>query len=141
MQIKYIERPISAHIAELTLAQEGMSELFDNGWGYRGLTINWDDQAIVAYVRDEPVGIILFSESKFTGAININHGYVAPPYRHEGIYKALWDKLVKVTKEKGFRYIDSGHNIANTRMESIFKARGARPISIAYEYEVEYDED
>lgn len=102
--------------ANLELVQEGYSEYVFN--------VGWDNQVLVAFVGDYPVGVLVYSKEDYAKRWFINLGYVAPPLRNKGVYKALWNKLVELAAAAGTVQIDGITHIDNAPMRAVAEKQG-----------------
>lgn len=106
------------------------------GDGYAQL-LSWDQEAIVTTDGDLPVGIIIFMENRGFRAINVYLGWVESSHRGLGIYRRMWDELVRVARTRdGIARIQGVTKVENEAMRAVAKALGRVEESINLNYEL-----
>ena len=87
------------------LALKGATEIIEDGFGDSVLLVQWDHEAIIGYVADEPVGVITFSHTKWVRQLDVSIGYVRPEFRRMGLYRAMWSALVAEAQRRAIPVI------------------------------------
>jgi GNAT superfamily N-acetyltransferase len=97
---------------------------------------SWDHQAIVAFSAELPVGVITYTHEKWRRLVWVHLGYVIPELRRHGIYRMLWDRVIKSAQKLGAVEIHGGTHVDNVAMLECVKRLGRRPISITTRFVV-----
>lgn len=118
------------------LVHEGSAELARQEWLLPGTySANWSNQALVAFLNNEPVGIICVEEEDRTKNWSISLGYVSLGYQQSGIYTEMWNRLLEIAKEKGVPVIWSSVHMDNIPMMR-FREKHSQKIHVTFQTEV-----
>ena len=120
----------------LKLAMQGNLEVIDAGFCPDLLLFNWDNDAIVAFVDDTPVGVITFSHIVHLKQIDIGIGYVDPVHRGSSVYREMWDALVVHGRTLGVAEISGTTHIRNDVMRQVADALGRTTEALILSYKV-----
>ena len=77
---------------------------------------NWDHQAVVAFSGDMPVGVMTYTHEKWKKVLWVHLGFVVPELRRHGIYKLLWERVVKAAQKLGAAEIQGSTHVDNSAM-------------------------
>ncbi len=119
-------------VASAELAMKGWLPLTDLP-GYYG------DGAILAEVYGQAVGFITYRSTEKTGTLSLIFGWVEPKHRNKGVYRKLWDELVKYAQEKKFTRIDGTTHAGNLPMRACFEHLGRKEMWVTSVYYVKPD--
>ncbi|PSL50265.1 acetyltransferase (GNAT) family protein [Chitinophaga niastensis] len=101
-----------------------------------------DGACLLAYSDDTPAGFIFAyleeaDESRiedYTGdTLYVSDGYVAQPFRRQGIYRLLNEELERMYIEQGIRRIVRYTLTNNHRMQQFLAAKDYEPVRLVYE--------
>jgi hypothetical protein len=109
------------------LASRGVLELIEGGLAEPLLFLNWDDLAITACrdgLNDIPIGVIVYQHVKWTKTLLIKLGYVSKAWRGMGVYRTIWNELVKKAQELEAVHIMSSTHVRNHDMRDASRALG-----------------
>lgn len=112
------------------------AELYAEGLAPPELVGNWDNQAIVAFAAEIPVGVITYSHEKWRNLVWIHLGYVAPEARRRGLYRLMWDRVVKAAQKLGAAEIHGGTHVDNKAMLACARALGREPLFVTTRFVV-----
>ena len=111
----------------LPLVAKMSAELYENGWGPPSGTPGYfADEVISASVDGRVVGFISSRIEDKTGSLWVMGGYVLPEYRRLGIYRRLWEELVKFGNEKGCTRIEGTTHMGNSPMRGFYRSVGRK---------------
>jgi GNAT superfamily N-acetyltransferase len=114
------------------LFHEAYAELRHENWVSPSINIHWEDEALVAYYADFPVGMITFVEQKFDKSIFIKMAYVRHNYRTQGVYRELYAKLREMAKERKVMLIIGVTDINNKPAQKAMEGVGRKAQYITY---------
>lgn len=122
----------------LVLAIEAHYELMKAGLSNPMQMVGWDNSAILARTEGHlrtgtimiPAGVITFEHAKWQKRVYIQLGYVKPEYRRQGIYRAMWDELVRKARELNAKQIMGVVSAQNHDMLAAAKSLGRYQHSI-----------
>lgn len=98
--------------------------------------VAWDDHAVVAYDRDELVGILTYAVLDWRSGVAIKLAYVRPAYRRRGTYRELWNRLVTACRGKGIRRIEGTVGTENAAMRAVAARLGRSETSVNLSFTV-----
>lgn len=123
------EMGYAAHVFAMMLGQNQCDARFN--------MLHWEDEAIVFRDTSNNIaGIITFMEEKYNKRIWIKLGYVNQDTRAKGVYRAMWDKLVLIGRERDFTSIGGSTHIDNLVMRAVAKSFGRTEISVTLEFKL-----
>jgi GNAT superfamily N-acetyltransferase len=111
-------------------------EMLAQGTAPQELIGGWDQQAIVALAGDVPVGVITYSHEKWRKLVWIHLGYVVPELRRKGIYRMLWERVVKAAQKLEAAEIHGGTHVHNTAMLECARRLGRAPLFVTTRFQV-----
>jgi GNAT superfamily N-acetyltransferase len=121
----------------LPLAVFGWAELLHEGLCTLATTaVCWDHKAIVAFVDDEPVGVLTWTDANWANEIWINLAYVSPEYRHQGIHTEMFDALKAKARELKRPTISSATHVSNDAARGAMRAQGREEVGTMLTYHV-----
>lgn len=120
----------------MKLLAKGWHELLEHGFTDSIVMLGWDDQGIMATLDGTPIGVIAFSESTGDDTLWIKIGYVVPTYRRCGVYRQMWDALVKLARERKLKEIQGATDPRNERMIRVNERLGRSVRALFYKYEL-----
>jgi GNAT superfamily N-acetyltransferase len=85
---------------------------------------HFQDEAVCAYRGAEAVGVISWRKTDGGAEVWICMGYVLPQFRRCGIYRRLWEALIRHARKIGAVRIGSATNLANKEMRAFYRASG-----------------
>ena len=100
------------------------------------LTLHGSYRVVAAYLGKEVVGAIVFYPYMEDTSFYVALGYVARDRRRQGVYTALWKKLVAIAKREDMITVDGSTVPGNRAMQAAYTKLGRKPYSITYEYRV-----
>lgn len=103
----------------------------------RELPFGWDARGLVAYVRDEPAGVLVYGTAPWSQTYHVIFGFVLPDFRRRGIYRALFDELTCVAMDEGVAAITGTVAVGNKGMQAVMTRLGRAPETITYGFEVQ----
>ena len=92
--------------------------------------IGWDTKAVIALDGGEIIGIITYDIIKWRGDLAVGVGYVIPQHRGAGVYRLMWNDLVKEAKTAKCGRIYGAIKVGNTEMRAIAAKLGREEESI-----------
>lgn len=125
----------------LALAIEGWSEVNNKGLGDG--SINWspDMAAIVGYAmngREElAVGVITFDHRPGNHILWAQQVFVQEAFRGQGVYTAMFTKLVEIAREQGYVAIEMGTHIKNAAMRAVGQKTGCHEEAVILRFNLE----
>ena len=120
------------------IATSGLAELIVQGLADPVITIlNYDDEALLARVEGVPAGVLTFTHQKWDRSIFVKFGYVLRARRRQGIYRALWDKLVEIARERKVPEILGSTAVSNSAMQGVMARLGRTAFALQYRFKVE----
>lgn len=121
----------------LSLAIQGQAELLEAGLSEPITLVGWDNMAIVAFdVDGEAVGVITFAEAKWANQFDIAIGWVKPSARDCGVYRAMWDELVRVAQTKAVAVIWGNTHVENAQLRAVAKSLGRTETGVIMKFDV-----
>ena len=124
------------HTPAFAIALEGHLALIREGLAPEAQIVSWDDQAILATIDGEPVGVMLWRKPDHWRDVTLDLGYVRPAFRRLGVYRAMWDALVVCAQDCGARRITSVTSVDNADMRAVAVKLGRREATIGLWYDV-----
>ena len=119
------------------LIAEGWNELVQEGMtpDLRGDSpVAWTQQVLFYAREDEIVGVLCFSHDDVCNAYVLSLAYVEPTSRRQGVFRVLWQELVKRASEAGVsRVMANIHESNNVAMAAMYTGAGATLVSRTYE--------
>jgi GNAT superfamily N-acetyltransferase len=112
------------------------AELYAEGLAAPELVGSWNHLAVVAFAGDVAVGVITYSHEKWRNLIWIHLGYVAPEARRRGLYRLMWDRVVKAAQKLGVPEIHGGTHVDNKAMLACAESLGRKPLFITTRFVV-----
>lgn len=97
---------------------------------------SWDHQAIVAFTGDLPVGLITYTHEKWRKILWVHLGYVIPELRRQGIYRMLWERIVKAAQRLSAAEIQGGTHVKNVAMLECAARLGRTPLFVTTRFAV-----
>lgn len=125
-----------SHTEALTLALEAWQELSERGFTNNTMLVNWDHKAIVAYNGKYALGIITYQIVEWQNTLHINIGYVKEIMRGQGIYRDLWNEIIKIAREKKLAQIVGSTHVRNVPMRAVAAQLGRIEESVTMVYNV-----
>lgn len=125
----------------LPLVLEGYAALQNEGNGDPAGVPNWNDRVLLILRGVEPVAVLTYQELGWADAFHISLGYVKPAHRRQGLYRALWEELVRRARGAKRARIQGGVAWTNAEMRSVAEALGRRPQMVSYAFDVPPEED
>lgn len=123
--------------AALEVAVDAWHALQEAGHCGGLVLISWDDSALLAmHPGGLPMGVITYRAKPEWRAIEVWLGFVYPDFRGRGVYRALWNELVKVAMFEGAAEIVSGTHAANTAMRAVAAKLGRTESGVYLRYAV-----
>lgn len=122
------------HTPAVELLARAQYELIRDRLVFPNVLMFWDDQAIVGFLEDQPVGVISFSNTSWTRTVDIKLGYVIPEHRKLGVYRAMWEALVVKAQELKASQIVSTTHINNAPMLATSDALGRQRTGYVLRY-------
>lgn len=108
---------------------EGWHDLLREGHAEDSIILHWEQNALVAVDGvGSPIGVLAYEKQPGYKQWWVALGYVRPVYRHMGVYRGLWGKLVQMATEQNVRTIAGSASIRNNPMQQI-ATRLERPVS------------
>lgn len=120
----------------LPLALEAWVELMEKELTDNTTLINWDHHAIVAYSSKYAIGVLTYQIVDWQKVLHVNIGYVRKPFRNQGIYRLLWNEVVKIAREKKMKAIAGSTHVDNTQMRAVAAKLGRIEHSINLTYDL-----
>ena len=140
MKIEYYKHLLKSGYNQTAL--EAFSETLKDGNALPfDLPYSYDDEVIVCLIGTETVGVLTFWVQDWNGVAVIRIVYVKPEHRRKGIHTAMYDKLKRVLKKKGIKYIYSGVGSANLGMIKVAKKQGRELIGYLFLDTLEVKDD
>jgi GNAT superfamily N-acetyltransferase len=96
--------------------------------------LNDDMRVLLARSGDKQAGVLIFGRWESYDTLWVWLGYVAPEFRRQGIYRALWARLVKMAKSEDIRKIGGAARVNNAAMARLNRELGRRAVYTTYEY-------
>jgi GNAT superfamily N-acetyltransferase len=96
----------------------------------------WDHQAIVCFAGDMPVGVMTFTHEKWRKLVWVHLGYVVPEMRRQGIYRLMWERVVKAAQKCGAAEIQGGTHVDNKAMLECAESLGRTRLFITTRFVV-----
>jgi GNAT superfamily N-acetyltransferase len=128
--------------AAVSLGIDGLQELHHKGWTEESVTgLGYDRPALIAYDEVTAAGVIIYEVKEWMNSLCVELGYVAPVFRRQGVYRALWAELCLIAGEKGCRRISGSVHRDNAPMQSAMAALDREPIWLVYEYSLPADKE
>jgi GNAT superfamily N-acetyltransferase len=118
----------------MPLAVEGWKNLLDRGMTSYSALVHWDHKAFYAEEDGAVIGLLTYEYSEWTNRACVVLGYVAPEHRKKGVYRALWEALVLLGKEKGWQKITGTTHVKNHDMATVMAALGRKPEYVSFSY-------
>ena len=125
-----------ARTPALPLVVVGWSELIKNNHVLNAVLVFWDDEALVAFCKNRPVGVLTYIFIEHLKCFDIRIGYVVPEFRRQGIYEQLWQALVKRAQDQNVLAIESSTAMENKVMRDFAKKMGRRERGVLLTFEV-----
>ena len=97
----------------LPLAFDGHAELRRDGLVTNTVILQWDQEAVVAFDGDEPVGVIVFQNAKWLKTCLIILSYVRPEARRRGFYRRLLEEVRHRARLAGMVMLESNTHVRN----------------------------
>src|SRR5689334_11700310 len=94
IEIKCFEQPIN-YTPACEVSVKAQAALFEERLSEPVLSLYWDNNAIVAFDGNESVGVISWKYSEWMRTVNVHMTWVDKRHRRRGIYKMLWEALVR----------------------------------------------
>lgn len=94
-----------------------------------------NDSAVVAQIDNRPCGILVFGSNPY--AIGVRFAYVNPNYRRRGIFRYMYEELIKWCERVQAKTIEFESPIQNTDFSKVLVACGANIVSQCYRAEIE----
>ena len=124
----------------LALAVRGWAEVYERGFSDGTMSVHASQHALVAYAangRDQlPVGVMTFCHDEDLKRIWIFIGYVIPEFRGQGIYNALWSRIVAIATELKVPSIQSGVHVRNSAMRAVGARQGRREDAVILRFDI-----
>jgi GNAT superfamily N-acetyltransferase len=120
----------------MPLMARGWSELIRGDLADPVQVINWDDEAILALVNGDPAGVMSFSHIKWERVIWVKLGYVLPEFRRQGVYRAMWNRLVEIAQQRKVPEILGATSVRNAAMQKTMHRLGRTAFALQYRYKV-----
>jgi GNAT superfamily N-acetyltransferase len=120
----------------IALMARGVAELQDRGLAPAEIVGNWDQQAVVAFAGEVPVGVITFELQKWRKVVWIHFGFVAPEARRQGLYRQMWERVVKAAQKLGAAEIQGGTHVDNKAMLECAESLGRTRLFITTRFVV-----
>lgn len=110
----------------------------------RHLNLHWENEAVFAVLRgsvDAPggpmiIGMITFTEHKWGDYLAIGLGFVTRRFRSDGVYTALWNRLVELAQDRGVASITGTTYASNWPMRKVAEKHGRRESAVVLEFDV-----
>jgi GNAT superfamily N-acetyltransferase len=113
--------------AAVQLAVRGWLEMEERGYG-SGRNVppfTSDSQALAAIVangQEKMVGgVITFTTDQALSRLWIDMSYVMPEFRGTGVYRSMWEALVRIAVANNFATIESATSMRNAPMRAVAK--------------------
>lgn len=97
-----------------------------------GLGYNYP--AILARLDGWVAGILIYQEQDWNAQLFVSEGFVRSDFRQRGVYRALWNELLAVAREKGWYRISGVTHVNNDEMQAVMKKLGRELMWLTYEY-------
>lgn len=120
----------------IPLIARGHHELLQSGFSPMETVGNWDHQAVVAFAGDVPVGVITYEFLKWKKVVWVHFGFVAPEVRRQGLYRLLFERVVKAAQKLGAVEIQGGTSVGNEAMLAAARKLGRLPLFITTSFKV-----
>jgi GNAT superfamily N-acetyltransferase len=120
----------------MPLLAQGLSELIQAGLQPAVCNTGWDDEAVVAYIDERPVGVMSFAEQKWDKTLWVKLGYVLQRYRRFGVYRAMWLQVVEIARAKKALEIWGATHISNGAMQTTMQKLGREVAALQYRFVV-----
>ena len=95
---------------------------------------NWHSHALLAVEDGESIGLIIYQTVDWKNKLDLEIGYVRPDRRRAGVYRALWDELIGVAREKGIPVISGATHVDNQEMQAVMSRLDRQLKWLTYEY-------
>ena len=112
----------------------------------RHLNLHWENEGMFAVLREEGewkspdgpiiVGMITFTDQQWSRCLQIGLGFVTRRFRLDGVYTAMWNRLVELAQDRGVGTISGITYASNEAMRSVAQKHGRREKGIVLEFEV-----
>lgn len=120
----------------LPIAVEGHNAMLQAGMSDPVTAINWDNEALLAKDDAAAVGVLVFCHHKWDCSLFVNIGYVQPSARRQGAYRAMWERLVEIARERKVSVIIGASHVDNAEIRLVNERLGRKPYAIMYAYPV-----
>ena len=118
------------------LAALGWADLISSGLSGDSVLIQWDDRALVAFVKDKPAGVLVWSKIDWQRAAFVKLGFVLPEFRRAGIYRALWEALVEESRKLKLHHIEGVTWCNNSVMREVAHRQGRSERTVGLWFEI-----
>jgi L-amino acid N-acyltransferase YncA len=135
--MKIVHSKQASNTAAFALIAEGWNELVQEGFtpDWQGFSpVDATDQVLYAEREDgEIIGVLAYQHYEPFGQFYVKLGYVEPTSRKQGVYRALYEALLKrATPDKVSRITSSVH-VDNVTMQEVMKRLGRPLVGLTYE--------
>lgn len=120
----------------IPLIARAWPEILAAGNGVNEGVHSWDHQAIVCFAGDMPVGVMTYTHEKWRKLVWVHLGYVVPELRRRGIYRLMWERVVKAAQKLGAVEIQGGTSVGNEPMLAVARRLGRTPLFITTRFVV-----
>jgi ribosomal protein S18 acetylase RimI-like enzyme len=121
------------------IISEGVLDLVEHGnyTGRGGFPVGWDHECLYAVSADnDVVAVLTFQKLEARNSYYITLGYTEPSSREQGIYRLLWNELVRLAQNNGIRCIQSETHVNNKASQKMMEKTGRRLEGFAYVFDV-----
>lgn len=100
--------------------------------------VDWENQVLYYQEDDrkEITGVLCFRHFEFINQYFITLGYVHPEFRRCGIYRELYNAIVKRAQDNGITRIAGAVHANNKAMQNVMSKLGRELIAFMYESRV-----
>ena len=135
--MKIVHSKQAANTAAFALIAEGWNELVQEGFtpdGQGFCPVEANDQVFYAEREDgEIIGVLAYQHYEPLGQFYVKLGYVEPTSRRQGVYRALFEALLKRAVADKISRITSTVAVDNVAMQEVMKRLGRPLVGLAYE--------
>jgi RimJ/RimL family protein N-acetyltransferase len=135
--VKVVYSKQASNTASFALIAEGWNELVQEGFtpdGQGFCPVDGNDQVLYAEREDgEIIGVLAYQHYGPLGQFYVKLGYVEPTSRKQGVYRALYEALLKRAATDKIGRITSTVSVENVAMQEVMKRLGRPLVGLAYE--------
>lgn len=114
----------------VALLTRGHQELLAQGLAPNELVGSWEHQAVVAFAGNVPVGVMTYTHEKWRRILWVHMGYVAPEARRRGVYRLMFERVVRAAQKLGAAEILGSTHVDNKAMLECYAALGRTRFSV-----------